>query len=232
MLCITGDWLHHQVPRGEWFTVNYSLFSHVHCDVNLQLVFTHAGFVYWSILSLIRLTCAHAHINWSSFCILSFYFWDVWHYSERIIRIEILFTESTSTKTKTCSADIKTQLVLENKWCIRQLEVMWKIISMAVKKNHHSLGQAYMETQTLDPLYGRHRNTRRSQECQKMKPLLSTKTVIHSRVLFHFTWVIQLLVGETCVTYSTWIFAKGTSSSPPLPDVIVPVMFLFLVVAL
>jgi hypothetical protein len=70
------------------------------------------------------------------------------------------------------------------------------------------------------------------QECKKMKPLLSTKTVIHSSVLLHFIWVIQLLVGQTCINNSTWILAKGTSSSPPLPDMIVLVKFLFLVVTL
>jgi len=102
---------------------------------------------------------------------------------------------------------------------------------MGVKKNHHSLGQAYVETQTVDPLHGRHRNTE-APECQKMKLLLSTKTVIHSSVLFHFTWVIQLLVGQTCTTYSMRILDKGTCSSPPLPDVIVLVTFLFLVVTL
>jgi len=37
--------------------------------------------------------------------------------------------------------------------------MMWKIISMGVKNHHHSLGQACMETQTVDPLHSRHRNT-------------------------------------------------------------------------
>jgi hypothetical protein len=32
-----------------------------------------------------------------------------------------------------------------------------KINSMGMKKNHHSLELTYMETQTADPLHGRHK---------------------------------------------------------------------------
>jgi hypothetical protein len=95
---------------------------------------------------------------------------------------------------------------------------------MGMKKNRHSLGQAYVETQSADPLHGRHRKIEVPRSVKK-----STKTVIHSSVLLRFTWVIQPLVWQTCITNSTLILDKGTSLSPSLPDAILFVMFLFLV---
>jgi len=77
--------------------------------------------------------------------------------------------------------------------------------------NEEESSQPGTSIRRLKPPTGQAQEHRSSQECQKMKPLLSTKTVIHSSVLLHFTWVIQLLVGQSCITKNTWIPAKGTS---------------------
>lgn len=158
---------------GEWFTIIVFFLTFNCYNVNHHFVFIQAGFVYGSILSIIRLTCVHAHTNWSSFCILSFYNWTFDITVSELVGQRYCSEKVISTKMKPRSADIKYDWFQKSKWCIQQLEVMWKIISTAMKKNHHSLGQAYAETQ--NPLHGRHRITEAPRSVKKWSPFFQPR---------------------------------------------------------